>query len=68
MAAPGDTGDVHGAVQGVAPWILGGSEGRYEDLTMEDAQEQVAGMKDCYPQIESRIVKAVTTYEYVVLV
>lgn len=50
-----------------ASWVQGG-EGQYEGFSLEVAQEEVAGIKQHAPQVQTRIVKAVTTYEHVVLV
>lgn len=50
-----------------ASWIEGG-EGQYDGLTEHEAQEEIAGMKEKFPQIEARYVKVTTTYELVVRV
>lgn len=50
-----------------APWIEGGI-GHYDGLTLEQAKEEIEGMRKRYPQVQARYVKATTTYEYVVVV
>lgn len=47
-----------------APWIEGG-KGHYDGLSLDQAQEDIAGMKEKFPQIEAQYVKATTTYELV---